>query len=269
MNLAILGCTGRMGRALLAAMRERPDLVLTGALASNGSAAIGRDAGALCGDAPKGVLVTADRKRALQSAGVALDFTLPAAVPANLAACIEERIPLVLGTTGLDEATLASVREASRTIAVLHSPNMGVGVNVLFGLVETAARALGREYNVEIVDVHHRGKRDAPSGTALQLGETVARARGDDFDAVAVRARSAAGEPRRSGEIGFAVVRAGDHVGEHTVLFSASGETVTLAHRATDRLTFARGALRAAAWLVGRPPGLYRMSDVIASGSRI
>jgi 4-hydroxy-tetrahydrodipicolinate reductase len=254
-NLAILGCTGRMGRALLEALREQSGLQLSGALASPGNAAIGsRVAGSE-------VVITADPRRALQGAAVAIDFTLPAALAANLAACVAGRVPLVIGTTGLEAAALDALREAGRTIPIVHSPNMSVGVNVLLGLVEQAARALGRDYDVEIVDIHHRHKRDAPSGTALKLGETIARARGDDFEAVAVRgAREGA---RKQGQIGFAAVRAGDHVGEHTVTFSASGETVSLSHRATDRLTFARGALQAAHWLIARTPGVYAMHDVI------
>ena len=253
-KVAILGCTGRMGRALLEALRERTDLQLSGALASAGNAALGERVG-------ENVAITSDARRALDGADVAVDFTLPEAMAANLAACVERRVPLVLGTTGLDAKALEALREASRTLAILHSPNMSVGVNVLLGLVEQAARALGREYDVEIVDIHHRHKRDAPSGTALKLGETIAKARGDAFDGVA--ARGAREGIRKEGQIGFASVRAGDHVGEHTVLFSASGETVSLSHRATDRLTFARGALQAARWLIGRPAGLYQMRDVI------
>lgn len=255
-RVAVFGCTGRMGRALLQALREQSDLELSGALASRRSSAAD-------GIAAPGVKLTADHAVALAGADVAIDFTLPEAVAANVAACLQKRVPLVLGTTGLDEATLAAVRAAGRSIAILQSPNMSVGVNVLLGLVESAARALGPEYDVEIVDVHHRHKRDAPSGTALKLGEAVATARGQQFDAVAVRERVSRNQPRGPGEIGFAAVRAGDHVGEHTVLFSGSGESLTLAHRATDRMTFARGALRAARWLVGRPAGLYSMRDVL------
>ncbi len=247
-----------MGRALLQALREQADLELSGALASRRSSAAD-------GIAAPGVKLTADHAVALAGADVAIDFTVPEAVSANVAACLQRRVPMVLGTTGLDEATVAAIRAASRSIAILQSPNMSIGVNVLLGLVESAARALGPDYDVEIVDLHHRHKRDAPSGTALKLGEAVATARGQQFDAVAVRERVSRNQPRGPGEIGFAAVRAGDHVGEHTVLFSGSGESVTVAHRATDRMTFARGALRAARWLVGRPAGLYSMRDALST----
>lgn len=262
-NVALFGCTGRMGRALLEALDERSDFALSGALVSPGNAALGSDVGVLRGKEPNGVIVTADRRRALERANVAIDFTLAPAVPANLQACVELGLPLVLGTTGLDASTLARLREASRAIPLLHAPNMSVGVNFLLRAVDAAARSLGRDYAVEIVDVHHQHKRDAPSGTALQLGETIAQARGETFDADAVRARVGAQAKPRRGEIAFASVREGDHVGEHTVHFSTSGETVSLSHRATDRLTYARGALRAAAWLATRPPGGYAMADVL------
>lgn len=262
-NVALFGCTGRMGLALLDALAERSDLALSGALASPASTALGVDIGVHHAKAPSGVIVTADRGRALQGANVAIDFTLAPAASANVQACVALRVPLVLGTTGLDDATLAQLREASRVIPVLHAPNMSVGVNLLLRLADEAARSLGRDYEVEIIDIHHRDKRDAPSGTALKFGETIAEARGDAFDAAAVRARVGAQAAPRPGEIRFTAVREGDHVGEHTLRFSASGETVSLSHRATDRLTYARGAVRAAAWLLHRPPSLYSMVDVI------
>jgi 4-hydroxy-tetrahydrodipicolinate reductase len=252
-----------MGRALVEALDEQPELKLTGALASNASRALDADVGELCGKSPTGIRVTNDRRRALAGAQVAVDFTLANAVPENVRACVELGVPLVIGTTGLDQRTRMLLDDASRRIAVLCSPNMSIGVNVLLQLVDAAARALGSDYDAEILDVHHRQKRDAPSGTALKLGETIANARGDSFDAVAVRARIGEHGPRRPGEIGFAVVRAGEHVGEHTVMFSGNDETVTLSHRASDRRTFARGALRAAAWLSRQPAGRYGMSDVM------
>jgi 4-hydroxy-tetrahydrodipicolinate reductase len=263
-NVAILGATGRMGRALLDALAERSDCALSGALASPASRARGIDIGVHHGKSPTGVIVTTDRARALLDANVAIDFTLAPAVAANVEACVERRLPLVLGTTGLEDGTLAQLRVASRVIPLLHAPNMSVGITVLLRLADEAARALGRDYDVEISDIHHRHKRDAPSGTALKLGETIAQARGDAFDAAAARARVASGAAPRAGEIGFTSVREGDHVGEHTVRFSGGGETVSLSHRATDRLTYARGAVRAAAWLVRQPPSLYGMADVIS-----
>jgi len=262
-QVAILGCTGRMGRALLEAIAERDDFKVSGAMASSANAAIG----SRVGDYASAPTVTADRAVALSGAQVAIDFTLPAAVSENVAACLERRVPLLLGTTALEPATLDVIERASSTIPILQSPNMSVGVNVLLDLVAAATKALGAGYDVEILDLHHKDKRDAPSGTALKLGEVIARARGEGFDPVAVRERVARAETRRDGEIGFTALRAGDHVGEHTVTFSTKGESLALVHRATDRLTFARGALRAARWLTQQPPGQYDMGHVIRSGT--
>lgn len=262
-NVALFGCTGRMGRALIEAVAEQSGLSLTGALASPASAALGTDIGTHHGRASLGVTITADREQALQGANVAIDFTLASAVSANLRVCVARRVPLVLGTTGLEDTTLAELREASRVIPVLYSPNMSIGVNLLLRLAAEAAHTLGREYEVEIVDLHHRHKRDAPSGTALRFGETIAGARGENFDAREVRARVAARTEASPGQINFTAVREGEHVGEHTVRFAGAGETVSLSHRASHRLTYARGAVRAAVWLLGQPPALYEMSDVL------
>jgi 4-hydroxy-tetrahydrodipicolinate reductase len=262
-NVAVLGVSGRMGRCLVRAIRESPDFVLTGALASSASAAIGRDAGEVAQTGPVAVEVTADRARALANAAVAIDFTLPEAVADNLAAVERAGVPWVVGITGLDEARSAQIRRASGRLPVLVAPNMSLAVNLLFGLAARAAAALPADYDVEILEAHHRHKADAPSGTALRLGEIVAGSRGGALAEQAVFGRLGKSTGRAAGAIGFASLRAGDIVGEHHLLFAGTGETLELVHRTTDRMTFAHGALAAARWLAGRPPGLYGMSDVL------
>lgn len=262
-NVAVLGVSGRMGHCLVRALRDCEDLVLTGALASPTSAALGRDAGEVAQTGPVAVEVTADRALALARAAVAIDFTLPEAVEDNLAAAAKAGIPLVIGITGLDEERHAAIRRASATLPVLVAPNMSLAVNLLFELAGRAAEALPADYDVEILEAHHRHKADAPSGTALRLGEVIAGARHGRLADVAVYGRSGKSAGRVPGAIGFASLRGGGIVGEHHVLFAGSGETIELVHRATDRMTFAHGALAAARWLVGKPPGLYGMSDVL------
>lgn len=262
-NVAVLGVSGRMGRCLVKALRESEDLVLSGALASATSAALGRDAGEVAQAGPMAVEVTADRERALDKAAVAVDFTLPEAVEDNLAAAGAAGIPVVIGITGLDAQRHAAIRKASATLPVLVAPNMSLAVNLLFGLAGRAAAALPADYDVEILEAHHRHKADAPSGTALRLGEIVAGARNGRLADLAVYSRLGKSAGRAPGTIGFASQRAGDIVGEHRVLFAGTGESLELVHRATDRMTFAHGALAAARWLVGRPPGLYGMADVL------
>jgi 4-hydroxy-tetrahydrodipicolinate reductase len=233
---------------------------LSGAVASPDSASLGKSPpGTTAGD----VVVTQDAALALAAATVAVDFSMPQAVGLHANACAAAGVPLVVGATGLDAATVALLETAARRIAVLVAPNTSVGVNVMTKLATLAARALGTGYDVEILEAHHRMKRDAPSGTALSLGEAVARTRGTTLSASAVYERHGVAGPRSPGSIGFSVVRAGDIVGEHTVLFAADGERIEITHRATDRLNFARGALRAAEWLIGRPAGLYHMDDVL------
>lgn len=260
-----------MGQSLVRALREAPvaatpgaaavPLNLIGAVASASSSRLGQDAAA-DGDAT-GVTIISDARRALAAASVAIDFSVPHCVAANVQACAQAKVPLLVGTTGLDAATRSALAAAAAEIPVLVAPNTSVGVNVVARLVKLATEGLGAAYDVEISEAHHRMKRDAPSGTALALGEVVADARGQKLQDVAVFDRHGSFEPRTPGAIGFAVVRAGDIVGEHTVTFAIAGERVEITHRATDRLTFARGALRAAAWLAGRPNGLYTMDDVI------
>jgi 4-hydroxy-tetrahydrodipicolinate reductase len=262
-NVAILGISGRMGRCLVRAIRGSPDFVLSGALASSTSAALGRDAGEVAQTGPLAVQVTADREQALANAEVAIDFTLPDALGDNLAAVALAGIPLVVGITGLDAARMAELRRASERLPVLVAPNMSLAANLLFALAGQAAAALPADYDIEILEAHHRDKADAPSGTALKLGEIVAGARGSALADRAVYGRLGKSAGRAPGAIGFASLRAGDIVGHHQVLFAGSGETLEIVHRATNRMTFAFGALAAARWILGRPPGLYGMSDVL------
>ncbi len=260
-RLTVFGVTGRMGQAVLRAVREGGEFAVSGAVASAGSASLGRDAvldGSACG-----IRVSADAAAALRGASVALDFSAAAAVSDHAAACAAAGVPLVVGTTGLEPRALEALREAAARVAVLVAPNTSIGVNLLERLAVLAVRGLGQAFDVEILEAHHRAKRDAPSGTALRLGEAIAAARGERLAEHALYERHGDPGPRPDGAIGFAVVRGGDTVGEHTVLFAGDGERIELTHRATDRMIFARGALRAASWIVGRAPGLYRMQDVL------
>jgi 4-hydroxy-tetrahydrodipicolinate reductase len=258
---AIIGVTGRMGRALVRAAAEFPDLSVAAAVASKGSPALGKDAGQVADVAPIGVPVTSDLPDALSQVDVAIDFSSPLATQSNLAACRAARKALLIGTTGFPAELTAAFQAAARDIPLLVAPNTSIGVTLLIELVRQAARALPPEFDIEIIEAHHRMKRDAPSGTALALGRAAAEGRGQPFQG---REATRGGRTRGEGEIGFAVVRGGDVVGEHQVLFAGAGESVCLQHRATDRAIFARGALRAAAWLASRPAGEYFMRDLVA-----
>lgn len=261
-RIAIFGITGRMGQALLPALLDTGRFQLSGAIASPGSARLGKEAAAE--GEPTGVLVTCDAEAGIRDAAVAVDFSLGAFVAQHAQACARAGVPLLIGATGVEAAARRHLEEAAKAIPVLMAPNTSVGVSVVAGLVATAAARLGTDYDVEIFDAHHRMKRDAPSGTALALAEAIAAARGQNLADVAAFERTARAGPRVPGSIGFSSLRAGDIVGEHTVTFAAAGERIEITHRATDRIMFARGALRAAEWLVGRPAGLYGMTDVLA-----
>ncbi|HXQ64529.1 MAG TPA: 4-hydroxy-tetrahydrodipicolinate reductase [Steroidobacteraceae bacterium] len=263
-RVALFGATGRMGRSLIHAIHDSTEFELVGALASADSPALGQDAGDVAGlNRRFGTRVTADRALALERAEVVLDFTLPLATLANAAACLDRGAALVVGTTGLGPEAHAALEAAAQRIAVLKAPNTSLGINLLARLVEQAAAALPAEYDIEILEAHHRYKVDAPSGTALRLGEAAAAGRGSDLRDLAAEHRRHQTGPRREGSIGFAVVRGGDIVGEHTVLYAGLGERLELTHRAHDRMTFAYGALRAANWLRGRAAGQYSMADVL------
>jgi 4-hydroxy-tetrahydrodipicolinate reductase len=263
LKVAVLGAAGRMGRTVLSCIFEAGDLTLVGAVTETGDALLGRDAGELVGSPSAGVPLTDDRSHGLHEAQVGVDFTLPAITEANLRACVEHGAALVIGTTGLEQRQHKAMEKAAHEIPIVYGRNMSVGVNVFMELVGRAAKALQDGYDVEVAETHHRHKIDAPSGTALALGERVAAARGRRLDELAVYARHGQTGPRVPGTIGFSVVRGGSVVGEHTVRFIGADEEVVFCHRAADRTAFARGALRAARWVAGRAPGLYSMADVL------
>ena len=262
LKIAIAGAGGRMGRSLLDEVLRAPDLKLAAALEQKGNAAVGKDAGLLAG-APCGVAISDDAAKALAGCDALVDFTRPDATIAHLAACRKLGVRMVIGTTGFSEAQKREIAEAARDIAIVMSPNFSVGVNVAFRLLETAAAALGPGYDVEIVEAHHRHKVDAPSGTALRMGEVVAKALQRDLRKSAVYGREGVTGERKDETIGFATVRGGDLVGEHTVMFIGAGERLEIAHRASSRANFAAGALRAARWAAQKKSGLYDMADVL------
>jgi 4-hydroxy-tetrahydrodipicolinate reductase len=262
-NLAVLGATGRMGQAILRCLAESKDFRLSGAVTRIGDPALGRDAGEFAGLAPFGVPLTDDPAQALHRARVAIDFTLPVALEANLRACREAGTPVVVGTTGLAAQQETLLEQASREIPVVYGRNMSIAMNVFIHFVGRSAAALGEDYDVEIVEAHHRNKVDAPSGTAIELGEVVAAARKRKLSEVAVMGREGQVGPRVPGTIGFSSIRGGNIVGDHSVMFIAPDERVEFTHRAADRRAFALGALRAASWVAGRAPGLYSMADVL------
>ena len=262
-RIVIIGAAGRMGNALLRAAGALADLKITGAIVSPRSAAVGQDAGEVAGVAPLGIKLTTDLPSALAGAEVAVDFSSANATRSNLAACRSARKALLIGTTGFAADLSGEFAEAARDLPLLVAPNTSLGVTLLIELVRTAAASLPPEFDIEVIEAHHRMKRDAPSGTALALGRAAAEARGQPFEACAAAPRPP-GTARRPGEIGFAVIRAGDIIGEHTVVLAGPGERLALRHEATDRGVFARGALQAAAWLAARPAGRYFMRDLLA-----
>lgn len=263
LQIAVLGVSGRMGRALLTAIDEAPGTVLGGATASAHSRWLGKDASEAGGGAKRNVLIEADPAVALRNVQVAIDFTLPEATAANLAACVAAKCPLVIGTTGHPEAVRAQIAAAAQSIPIVLAPNMSLGVNLLLKLVELAAAKLDADYDIEVFEAHHRNKKDAPSGTALALGAAAADGREVKLADVTEHSRHGNTGARKRGAIGFSVFRGGDVVGDHTVTFAGIGERIELTHRASDRLAFARGAVKAAQWLAGREPGLYSMQDVL------
>jgi 4-hydroxy-tetrahydrodipicolinate reductase len=264
--VAVFGAAGRMGRAVLGCMTEASDLKLVGAIGEPRDPALGRDAGEVAGLAHAGITLSDDPLAALHGAHVAIDFTLPTATEPNLRACVASGTALVIGTTGLEDKHLKSMEKAAYEIPIVYARNMSIGVNVFIDLVARAARVLGEDYDVEIGEAHHRHKADAPSGTALALGDAIAGAKGRKLSDVAVYARHGHTGPRVPGTIGFSVTRGGNIIGEHVVRFISGEEHVEFTHRAFDRVTFARGAIRAARWTAGRAPGLYSMIDVLGLG---
>ncbi len=266
-RVVVVGAAGRMGRALVRCLRERavPGLTLAGAVDLWDVPERGQDAGLVAGAGACGVAIESDLAEVAGGADVVIDFSGPHGTAGNAPRCAEWGVALVTGTTGLSPEESAAVEAAADKIPIVKAPNMSLGITLLLDLVEQcAARLAARGYDIEIVERHHRRKKDAPSGTALALGEAVARGAGLDLDAVAAHGRhGVVKEDRPADQVGFHAVRAGDFVGDHTVLFAAEGESLELSHRATSRDTFAIGALRAAAWVCGRVPGLYTMRDVL------
>ena len=262
-RIGVIGCGGRMGRMLIADIVASEGCELSGGVARPGSAAIGRDLGELSGLGRLGITARDDARQVLRDSDVAIDFTTPEATAAYAALAAELDRPIVIGTTGLSGEQDIAIRRAGERIPVVWAANTSLGINLLFGLVEQVAARLGPDWDIEIMEMHHRGKVDAPSGTALALGRTAAAARGAAFEEVAQRGRDGITGPRKPGAIGFAALRGGDNIGEPHVMFAGLGESLELAHRATNRAIYAKGAVRAARWLVGRPPGLYGMKEVL------
>lgn len=262
-RIAINGAGGRMGRALIEACRDDAAATLSGAADRPDSPLAGLDAGEMAGLGRLGVPVVGGVAALGDGFDVLIDFTTPQATMDSLAHCRAHGRCMVIGTTGLDAAQKAEIGAAAEQIAIVFAPNMSVGVNLTFKLAELAARVLGDSVDIEIIEAHHRHKVDAPSGTALRLGEVVADALGRDLASCAVYGREGHTGPRERATIGFETIRAGDIVGEHTVLYAATGERVEITHRATSRMTFAQGAVRAANWLAGRERGLFDMQDVL------
>ena len=261
-RIAIAGATGRMGHMLIEAVLTSEDCVLAGALDRPDSSQLGQDAAGFLGRR-SGVAITDDLRTGLANAQVLIDFTRPEGTLAHLQACRELGVQLVIGTTGFDEAGKARIAAASQDIAIVMAPNMSVGVNVVLQLLATAAKALSHGYDIEIIEAHHRHKVDAPSGTALKMGEVVADALGRDLKACAVYGREGVTGERDPSTIGFATVRGGDIVGDHTVLFAGTGERIEITHKSSSRATYAQGSLRAARFLAGQQRGLYGMEAVL------
>ena len=263
MRLVIVGAAGRMGQTLVRLLGDMPGAILSGALEQPGSAALGEDAARLAGDADRGIKITDDALPLVVEADGIIDFSTPATSVALAALAAQARIVHVIGTTGLQPDDLARFKAAARHATIVRSGNMSLGVNLLAALARKAAMALGEGFDIEIVEMHHRMKVDAPSGTALLLGEAAAEGRGIRLDDHAVRGRDGITGARDGGTIGFAALRGGTVVGDHRVIFAGEGERIELAHHAEDRAIFARGALKAALWARGRKPGLYTMADVL------
>jgi 4-hydroxy-tetrahydrodipicolinate reductase len=266
MRLVVTGAAGRMGRMLVKMIVETNGVALAGALEREGASALGADAGALAGCDKIGVAVTADPLAAVLHADGIVDFSSPAASVEFAALAAQARIAHIIGTTGLSDDDLKRIGAAARHAPIVRSGNMSLGVNLLAALTRKVAQALGEDFDIEIVEMHHRMKVDAPSGTALLLGEAAAEGRGVPLRDHEARARDGHTGARRSGDIGFAALRGGTVIGDHSVIFAGEGERIELRHVAEDRALFARGALRAALWARDRKPGLYSMADVLGLG---
>jgi len=266
LKIAVVGCAGRMGINLLRQIAATEGCVISGGTERPGSDALGKDLGAIAGLDDVGVAVSDDAGAVIAAADAILDFTAPVATVEHARLCAEHGTAHVIGTTGLDADQEAAVTAATSKTAVIRGANMSVGVNLLLGMTRKVAAMLGPDWDIEVVEMHHRHKVDAPSGTALALGQSAAEGRGVDHDAVADRGRDGITGERKRGDIGYATLRGGNVVGDHTVVFAADDERVEITHKAADRTIFARGAVTAALWSKGKGPGLYGMDDVLDLG---
>lgn len=262
-RVAVVGAAGRMGRTLIQAISAADGLTLAAATETPDSSLVGADAGELAGVGRLGVAISHSLTKVVDSFDVVIDFTSPAATMVHLEVCRQHGKAMVIGTTGLNDDQRSVLRNAAKDIAIVFAPNMSVGVNLCFRLLELAARVMGDDADIEIIEAHHRHKVDAPSGTALRMGEVIADTLGRDLKEVAVYGREGHTGARDAKTIGFETIRAGDVVGEHTVWFATDGERVEITHKASSRMTFARGAVRAAAWLAQHRSGLFDMQDVL------
>lgn len=262
LKIAVAGASGRMGKMLIEAIQKADDTVLAGALDRAGSPSVGTDAAAFTGT-PANIIIESDLAKGLANADYLIDFTRPEGTLAHAAYCAEHGIKMIIGTTGFDQAGKDAIAAAAEKTAIMFAPNMSVGVNVTMKLLELAAKNFSHGYDIEIIEAHHRHKVDAPSGTALKMGEVVANALGRNLDDVAVYAREGVTGERDPSSIGFATVRGGDIVGDHTVLFAGIGERIEISHKSSTREHYALGSLRAARFLSGKQTGLYDMYDVL------
>lgn len=262
-RIAVAGAAGRMGKTIIDVIHETGDAELAAAIEIAGSTLIGADAGEVAGIGKIGVAITDDIGKVADDFDVLIDFTIPQATMANLEACRSHGKAMVIGTTGLSDGEKQTISEAGADIGIVLAPNMSAGVNLCFKLIEMTARAIGQEADVEIIEAHHREKKDAPSGTSLRMGEIVARELSRDLKECAIYGREGFTGPRDKRTIGFETIRAGDIVGEHTVMFALNGERVEVSHKATSRKTFAAGAVRAARWVLEQGKGQYDMQDVL------
>ena len=262
-RIAVTGAAGRMGKVLVEAVTNAEGLVLGAAIERPGSSLIGVDAGELAGVGANGIVVVDDLVSVLGQFDVLIDFSIPESTLANIAHCVSSNAKIVIGTTGFTAEQQGQINEAAKSIAICKASNYATGVNLCFKLAEIAATVLGDDVDIEIVEAHHRDKIDAPSGTAISLGEAVAKPLGRDLEKVAVYGREGRTGVRKRETIGFATVRAGDVVGDHTVIFAGEGERVEITHKASSRMSFGRGAVRAASWLIAKDTGLYDMQAVL------
>ena len=262
-RVAINGAGGRMGKTLIQACVDHTDTQLGAAFEVSSSNTIGQDAGICAGIESQGVLINSELEKHIEDFDVLIDFTIPVCTMQSLELCVQHGKSMVIGTTGFDDAQKQKLQQAGKNISIVFAPNMSVGVNLCLKLLQTAAKTLGDDYDIEIIEAHHKHKVDAPSGTALRMGEVVAESLGRNLEDCAVYGREGHTGEREKQTIGFETIRAGDIVGDHTVMFAGIGERIEITHKASSRMTFATGAMRAASWLSSKSNGLYDMQDVL------